>query len=339
MLSPMGSTAGAGSGAMGGNPAAGSTGEQESSGGVQFGAGGAGIGGAGPTDPSSTGGSFAGAEGGQPALDASDPVTPPEPSNEATPSSGCGSAPPESGRFEIQVEGEPREYNLRIPDAYDPQRAYPLVFAWHPWGGSADQVSRSGYHGLERVAGDEVILVAGEGIDFQGNGLGWANPEGRDEKMMRAMLDRFNAELCVDTSRVFSTGFSFGGMMSFTLGCNAADVIRAIAPMAGNPNVGGCNGPELPVAMLGFHGVNDQVVDISGGQQGRDIIRERNGCSESSSILEDSWCDAAGDVEPCSCVSYEGCDAGFPVVWCEFNGPHTPAANAGQTLWDFFSQF
>jgi poly(3-hydroxybutyrate) depolymerase len=260
-----------------------------------------------------------------------------------TPSSGCGSAAPQGGSFDIDVDGTTREYILRVPDSYDADRAYPLIFVWHPWGGSAQQAAGNGgngYHGLPGVAGDAAIMVAGEGIDFNGNGLGWANPSGRDENFMRAMLERFNSELCVDTSRVFSTGFSFGGMMSFALGCDAADVIRAIAPQAGNTTVAGCGDSDLPVAMMGFHGIDDTVVTLEGGQTGRDRIRERNGCSDSGTTLEGGWCDAAGsNYQPCSCVSYDGCAEGYPVIWCEFTGPHTPAPSAGQTLWDFFSQF
>ncbi len=261
-----------------------------------------------------------------------------------TPSSGCGAEAPESGRFDIDVDGLTREYILRVPDDYDSSQPYPLVFAWHPWGGSAEQTAGSGfgggYYGLQAAAGDKTILVSPEGIDFGGNGLGWENPNGRDENFMRAMLTRFEEQLCVDQSRVFSTGFSFGGMMSFALGCGAADVIRAVAPQSGNTSVSGCKDGDLPVALMGFHGTEDTVVDISGGRTGRDIIAERNGCSQTTTTVQGGWCDVAGDnYQPCTCESYDGCMEGYPVIWCEFTGPHTPAANAGQTLWDFFSQF
>lgn len=261
-----------------------------------------------------------------------------------TPSSGCGTGAPEGGRFDIDVDGLTREYILRVPDNYDPDRAYPLVFAWHPWGGSAEQTAGNGfgggYYGLASAAGDQTILVSPEGIDFGGNGLGWENPNGRDENFMRAMLTRFEEEMCVDEGRVFSTGFSFGGMMSFALGCDAADVIRAVAPQAGNTSVSGCSNSDLPVALMGFHGTEDTVVDIDGGRTGRDKILARNGCSQTSTPIDGGWCDVAGDnYQPCTCVSYDGCMDGYPVIWCEFTGPHTPAPNAGQTLWDFFSQF
>jgi hypothetical protein len=38
-------------------------------------------------------------------------------------------------------------------------------------------------------------------------------------------------------------------------------------------------------------------------------------------------------------VDYQGCAAGYPVTWCEYNAGHMPAPSSGTTLWNFFSQF
>jgi poly(3-hydroxybutyrate) depolymerase len=127
-------------------------------------------------------------------------------------------------------------------------------------------------------------------------------------------------------------------MMSFALGCGAADVVRAIAPMAGNTQASGCEDGDQPVAMLGFIGLQDTLLE--GSRNARDVILERNGCTAESTLIESSWCDeAGGGAQPCSCVSYQGCEEGYPATWCEFTGPHTPAPNAGRVLWEFFSQF
>lgn len=116
--------------------------------------------------------------------------------------------------------------------------------------------------------------------------------------------------------------------------------MRAIAPMAGNTQVSGCASGTAPVAVMGFHGDDDTVVSIDGGRRGRDIFVERNGCTEETTPVEPSWCDGLNDSnKPCSCVSYQGCDDGYPVIWCEFNGPHTPAPNSAATIWNFFAQF
>lgn len=256
------------------------------------------------------------------------------------PSSGCGEAPPASDRYTIDVDGSSREYILAVPDDYDPDNAYRLVFTWHPWGGSAQQVAGSGsggYYGLLSASGGQAIFVSPEGLDFGGNGLGWGNEGGQDIAFLEAMLDRFDAELCFDHNRVFSTGFSFGGMMSNAVGC--AGLARAIAPMAGNSQVSGCADGTQPVAFMGFHGESDQVVSLSGGQAARDVFVERNGCGAETASDSD-WCDVAGsNFAPCACTTYDGCDDGFPVTWCEYNGTHMVAPNSGETIWSFFSQF
>jgi poly(3-hydroxybutyrate) depolymerase len=232
---------------------------------------------------------------------------------------------PASGRFSIDVSGTMREYILAVPDDYDSSQPYRLVFAWHPRGGSAEQVATGfggGYYGLESLANGSAIFVSPEGID-----QGWANSGGRDIEFLRAMLERFRGELCVDESRIFSTGFSYGGMMSFAVGCAMGDVFRAIAPTSG-ALYSGCEDGDHPVAMLGFHGDNDTVVPLSDGERGRDVFLERNHCQAQTT-----------PVEPSPCVRYEGCDEGYPVIWCEFSGGHSPQSNSAQAIWDFFSQF
>jgi len=262
-------------------------------------------------------------------------------SGAALPSAGCGKAAGlMNGRASIDVSGTMREYILALPTDYDQNHPYRLIFGWHPWGGSAQQVASGGYYGLQTQAKGSAIFVAGEGLDFGGNGKGWGNEDGQDIALLNALLDRFRAQLCIDENRIFSTGFSFGGMFSFAAGCSPTSMMRAIAPMAGNTSVAGCQSGTRPVAMMGFHGTDDTVVAIDGGRTGRDAFAKRNNCTTQTMPTTPTWCDAAGQsYQPCTCVTYQGCTDGYPVIWCEFKGPHTPAPNSGPTLWSFFSQF
>jgi poly(3-hydroxybutyrate) depolymerase len=242
------------------------------------------------------------------------------------PSSGCGSSVPvASGRFTLDVASAPRDYILEVPDGYDSTRPHRLIFGWHPRGGNAEQVANGfggGFYGLERLAEGSAIFVSAEGIDE-----GWANTGGRDIAFLDAMLERIEGELCIDQSRIFSTGFSYGGMMSLAIGCARGEVFRAIAPMSG-ALYSGCEDGVAPVAMLGFHGVDDTVVPLANGVTGRDVFVERNGCQPEASATE---------VD--GCLSFRGCNDGFPVTWCQFDGGHTPAPGSAQPIWDFFSQF
>jgi poly(3-hydroxybutyrate) depolymerase len=143
------------------------------------------------------------------------------------------------------------------------------------------------------------------------------------------MVDYMRRSYCVDDKRIFSVGMSYGGIMSNTVGCEMGDVFRAIAPMsgAGPLRFGGakCVGQT---AVWMSHGNMDMVVAFSSGQMSRDYWVGANHCG-SMTMPEGSN----------GCVSYQGCDAGFPVIWCEFSGGHTVPTFAADEIWPFFSQF
>jgi poly(3-hydroxybutyrate) depolymerase len=181
--------------------------------------------------------------------------------------------------------------------------------------------------------------VAPEGQDYQNNGLGWGNENGEDVAFLHAMLDLFGSELCIDQDRIFSTGFSFGAMFTFTLACTEASMLRAAAPQAGNTfTSGGCENSTRSVAMMSFIGTDDSL--LSGHRDGVQNFVQRNGCSSETTTQTPSYCDDLTATNlPCTCVEYQGCDADYPVVECEFTGGHMFAPNAGDAMWEFFSQF
>jgi len=241
---------------------------------------------------------------------------------------GCGATPLASGRATIDVSGTMRDYVLKVPDDYDPSKPYKLIFAWHWRGGVANDVVSGGiiggpYYGLEKRAAGSAIFVAPEGID-----MGWANTNGRDIAFLKAMLTLFNSKLCVDQQRIFSTGFSYGGMMSDAIGCEMADVFRAIAPNSG-ALYSGCKEPNKhPIAVLLMHGNNDTTVPLTDGQAALAKFVERDQCGSMTA-----------PVDPSPCVEYQGCTEGYPVKYCEFSGGHMPWSAAPDTVWKFFSQF
>lgn len=238
---------------------------------------------------------------------------------------GCGSAPElSSGRHSINVNGLNREYIIDIPSGYDMNNPYRLVFGWHWRGGSADNVANDGYYGLKGEANGSAIFVAPDRAPGEN---GWTNTNGRDMDFLRAMLDEFRNSLCVDEERIFSAGWSYGGMMSFAVGREMADTFRAIAPASGAlwtpyEDNGG------PIAAWISHGTNDSVVGYDAGVTARDLFVSENNCSNNTV-----------PTQPSPCVEYQGCDAGYPVVWCSFSGGHTTPSFYSSAVWDFFSRF
>jgi len=274
----------------------------------------------------------AGASGGKPS-EGGTAGTPTGGSGDSAPSTGCGVATSlKSGRGTLSVAGTMREYILRIPDNYDVARAHKLIFAFHARGGNAAGVSggsNNDYYGLYSRSGGSAIFVSPEGLD-----AGWRNTGGVDIAFVKAMLSEFNSKLCIDERRVFSVGFSFGGMMSDAIGCAMADVFRAIAPMAGaipNPEhpYSGCEQPNMhPIAVWMSHGDNDTTVPLADGKDALAIFVARNKCQAQTVA-----------VSPSPCVAYQGCTEGYPIHFCQFSGGHAVPSFASGAIWSFFDQF
>jgi len=266
----------------------------------------------------------------------------------AAPSSGCGKAPTlTSGTRTIQSGGGNRTYILRIPANYDNNRAYRLYFGFHWRGGTANDVDSGGsdgynwsYYGLRRLAdqaNNGTIFVAP-----QGNGNGWANPNNQDLGFVDAMVDQLKAGLCVDTTQVFAGGFSYGGGMSYAIACSRANVFRAVSVYSG-ANLSGCNGGTQPIAYMGLHGIQDNVLPIQSGRDLRNTFVRNNGCTQQNPP------EPAAGSRTHIITAYSGCRAGYPVVWAAFDGGHDPGPVDGggsgwrtwtsAAVWQFFTQF
>jgi polyhydroxybutyrate depolymerase len=335
-----GGTAGTGSGKGGSGGTGGSTGGTAGSSGSggTGGAGGStgGTGGGGGAGTGGTGGS-AGADAGiRPdasvdagsKADAAPPIDTATPPTDA-PSSGCGKATwPASGNFNIDIAGTMRAYIVKIPTNYDTNKPYRLVFAWHGLGGTAQQIAQFGYYQLEAPSAGTAIFVSGQGLDT-GSGAGWPNTNGQDVNFVRALLDWMKSNYCVDQARVFSVGMSYGGIMSNTLGCQMGGIFRAIAPMAGSgPFQFGTSACVGQVAAWLTHGTADLTVSYDAGVQSKETWRTRAHCQATSQ-----------PTTPSPCVAYDGCDPGYPVHWCSWDGGHTIPTFAAGAIWSFLSQF
>lgn len=247
------------------------------------------------------------------------------------PSPGCG-GDPGAIPATLTIQGEERDFFFVLPDDYDPQQAYPLVFAWHARGtsGALAQV----YYLVEESANGQAIFVYPDGLPLasQGGQTGWdLSPDGYDMEFFDELYAQLTGNLCIDLDRVFSTGHSFGGFMSNAVGCFRGDHFRAIAPVAGGGPFGGtCDGP---VAAWIAHGTEDSTVPFESGVDTYNQWRALNGCG-----------DAGVPTSPEQCIVHEDCEAGYPVVWCEHSEEqpldgHGWPGWAGPAIWEFFASF
>jgi poly(3-hydroxybutyrate) depolymerase len=300
---------GAGTGAGGGTASGGANG----SGGASGTGGRAGTGGA-----TATGGA-PGADGG-------------------TSTTGCGATtwPAGDQMYTLDVGGISRTYIVGLPSGYNASKPERLVFAFHGRTGTAMQIAGTGtrgYYGLRSMMPD-TIFVAPQGLGTATDpaDTGWPNTGGQDIAFVRAMIASLSARYCIDQGRIFSTGFSYGGIMSHTIACQMSDVFRAVAPMAG-AMFGRPTCLTHPIAAWMTHGSMDTSasggVDFSAGQTARDRIVTLNHCQTTTTTV---------GPDP-MCVSYNGCDAGYPVNWCPHTGAHMIPSFAAAGISAFFMQF
>jgi polyhydroxybutyrate depolymerase len=258
----------------------------------------------------------------------------------ATQSPGCGASAWEpSGSYTLDVNGTERTYIVSVPASYDPNMPQRLVIAWHGFSLSAAQIAgpsivanRGEYLGLKPASQDGAIFVAPQGLDttlIGITGAGWDNMNGRDVAFARALVTSLSAQYCVDTGRVFSVGSSYGGYFSNQIGCEADDVFRAVASiMGGGPLPLAGVTCDRPMAAWIGHGRMDTVNAFTQGEESRDHWTSVNHCATTTSA-----------VTPAPCVAYDGCDPGYPVHWCAFDGGHAIPDFAPPAIWSFLAQF
>jgi polyhydroxybutyrate depolymerase len=180
-------------------------------------------------------------------------------------SSGCGKAAvPGTTTRHVAVDGADREYLLSIPDGYDPAKPAPLLFDFHGLG--SNMLQQAAYTMLDQRGGARgyvVITPNGEGDLIRHWSLEpSANP---DVSFVRTLLRTANRTLCIDPTRVFSTGMSNGAMFSTLLACALPGRFAAVAPVAGANAMPVCDAGTPRVGVLAFHGTADPIVPYSGG--------------------------------------------------------------------------
>lgn len=227
----------------------------------------------------------------------------------------------------ITSGGIERRFALHVPAKYDATKRTPLVFMFHGYSMSASAIATA-THFADTADKRGMIVAYPEGTGaLQGFNAGECCGTASSSKVddlgfTRDMLAKLDAEYCVDEKRVFSTGFSNGGFLSYLLACELSDKIAAIAPVSGvigfDPAT--CK-PKRPVPVLHIHGTGDGVVPYTGGGLGNsravaltvDAFKAKNGCAAGAGKVVFT----KNDV---SCTSWAPCTAGADVQLCAVTG-------------------
>ncbi len=198
------------------------------------------------------------------------------------PSSGCTkpqTGPTSDERQDLVVDGTSRWYLITTPAPTIPA---PTALGSSPRAGGARSIPRPlvlDFHGLDEGASlhsmtsrfgdlgqkDGFVAVFPEGT---GNPIQWdtGGPRGDNPDLayVTALLNQVESTACIDTSRVYASGFSDGSFMVSLLACTMAQRFAAVATVSGLQLPRPCR-PGRRVPIIAFHGTADPILYFNGG--------------------------------------------------------------------------
>lgn len=242
----------------------------------------------------------------------------------------------------ITVGSKTRSYILYVPDnvAANPS----LVFSLH--GASGHSTDKSPFRtSVADSKGCIVVYPQGETqyfAVFGGSTTGWAayGEANDDLDFFKAIIeDVAKAYPSLDRNRIYCTGFSNGGMMTYSNSQTASDIFAAFASISGYPinEMHLRHSGQRPVPFLHIHGKADDFVKYSLMGTIRDNMVARNGCSPIPTVTS-----GAGYTKSV----YAAAGGGFPYIYYEVDGmghndytDKTEEGNSSLTMWNFLSQY
>jgi polyhydroxybutyrate depolymerase len=198
------------------------------------------------------------------------------------PSSGCTRAqagPLTNQRRTVDVDRTTRWYLVSTPSPATPSPTAvkstsstkagaaiprPMVVNFHGLAeGAAIQSTTTMFGQLGQKDGFVSVFPNGTGNPVQWNTSPTGNPN-PDLEFVTALLDQLESTMCIDTSRVYATGFSDGSFMVSLVACTMSDRFAAIAAVSGLVDPNPCH-PTRRVPVIAFHGTADPILFFNGG--------------------------------------------------------------------------
>ncbi|GAA4728366.1 esterase [Phytohabitans rumicis] len=239
--------------------------------------------------------------------------------------------------------GIERTYRVHAPAGYDASRPVPVVIGLHFYPGDGQGLQEM--IGLDAQADKAGFLTAyPDGVNGGFNALVCCGDQD-DVAFVKALVDELKTVWKADPDRIYLTGISNGGDMSFKLAVELPDTFAAIAPVSGGfigtKPTEASYAPKSPVSVLTFIGAQDRFADqFDGGIQ---AWQERVGCTPSRPAPVRGSATASRTTAPCEdgseVVVYRLPDMGHS--WPGATQGQLAAPDAGvvatDLIWAFFA--
>ena len=184
------------------------------------------------------------------------------------------SVPASVSAGEVTVDLGRGPVTIFIPSSYDPDTAAPLLLLLHGYGGTG--ATQEAYMQFRPVAEAEGVIYAHPDGTQDFFGLQFWNGTDAccdlffsgvdDSSYLLNLIEAIETNLNVDPKRIYITGHSNGGFMSYRMACDHSDKIAAIASLAGATWLDDSNcGATEPVDILQIHGTLDDTILYGGG--------------------------------------------------------------------------
>jgi poly(3-hydroxybutyrate) depolymerase len=188
------------------------------------------------------------------------------------------SSPPRKSEVEIKFQVKQQDRRAVIVNASTDSTKRPVVIALH--GGQASAEIMRGNSGFDPVAkANGFMVVYGEGTDFGGNRHAWNTGfllrrqvrDADDIAYLDTLIDKLIREHDADPARIYMTGGSNGGMMTFVYAVARSERLAAVAPVVASMFTFDKK-PSAPLAILIINGAKDEEVPIEGGMSRNPLV-------------------------------------------------------------------
>ncbi len=170
----------------------------------------------------------------------------------------------------IQVGTATRDMLVYAPPVIKKNR--PLLLSLH--GLNQDIAYQQFQTKWEEVADENnFVVVYPAGINNS-----WDLSGTSDIDFILAIIDEMYDRYSIDRDRVYLSGFSMGGMMTYYAANHISDKIAAFAPVSGYLMSGPDTSNSRPIPLIHTHGTSDGVVPYNGVQSCLDAWIAKNNC-------------------------------------------------------------